>query len=248
MACYLLEAISTSGGVPRRCRRAATRIVQPAGTGVDYLLVLVTLAEPSRSGMPDAGQMWEQAFPGAVEQAGQVRAALRPILRDCPVADEVVLLASELSANAVAHSASGGPGGKFTVRLQHAPGQYVRGEVEDEGSGWEGSLRDSARDASGLLLVMEFASACGVDRGPDGHQVVWFRVDYASGDHRSAGPGTVISIATDAADGPAGMRRPRPGHHSQPAMAARPRMVPGSAAHAASRVWPRAEPNGLRHA
>lgn len=62
--------------------------------------------------MSDAMQMWERSFPGAMEQAGQVRAALRPELEDCPAADEVVLLLSELSTNAVAHSSSGSSGGK----------------------------------------------------------------------------------------------------------------------------------------
>lgn len=33
-----------------------------------------------------------------------------------PSADEAVLLTSELASNAVLHSASGWPGGKFTVR------------------------------------------------------------------------------------------------------------------------------------
>ena len=79
--------------------------------------------------------MWEQTFPGTTEQVRHVRAALRPLLRDCPVADDVVLLVSELSANAITHSASGKPGGKFTVRLQHFRGEYVWGEVEDDGSG-----------------------------------------------------------------------------------------------------------------
>jgi hypothetical protein len=246
-AWYLLKAISVSGGVPRRRRRAATQIVQPAGAGADCWLGLVAMAEPSHPGMGDAGQMWEQAFPGAVKQAGQVRAALRPVLGDCPVADEAVLLLSELSANAVAHSASGSPGGKFTVRLQHVPGQYVRGEVEDEGSGWDGSLRDSARDASGLLLVIKLASACGVDCGADGHRLVWFRIDYAAGDHSGAGPGAVIGTTIDKAGGPAPARRPRPGYRSQPAMTTRPGMVLSGAAHASSAVRLGAEPGGLRH-
>jgi SAM-dependent methyltransferase len=72
--------------------------------------------------------MWEQVFPGGLDQLGQVRAALRPLLSDCPVADDIILLLSELCANACAHSASGRPGGKFTVRLQHFPGEYVWGK------------------------------------------------------------------------------------------------------------------------
>ena len=113
------------------------------------------MTEPWRPGADGAGLVWEQVFPGVVEQAGQVRAALRSVLAGCPVIDEVVLVASELSTNAVAHSVSGGSGGKFTVRLRHVRGRYVWGAVEDEGSGWDGCLRDSSRDASGLFLVIE---------------------------------------------------------------------------------------------
>lgn len=155
---------------------------------------LVTMAKSPYSGTPDAVHVWEQTFPGAIEQAGQVRAALRPELRDCPIADEVVLLFSELSANAVAHSASGNPGGKFTVRLQHFPGQYIWGEVEDDGSDWDGKLRDSAREASGLFLVIKLASACGVDRGTNGHRVAWFRIDYTAGDNGDLGCGASSAL------------------------------------------------------
>jgi anti-sigma regulatory factor (Ser/Thr protein kinase) len=146
------------------------------------------MAEPRHLGTPNIGQMWEQAFPGVMEQAGQVRGALRSELRDCPVADETVLLLSELSANAIAHSASGNPGGEFTVRLQHFAGQYVGGEVEDEGSDWDGCLQDSARNASGLFLIVKLASAYGANRRTNGHRVVWFRLDYTAGDGRGLVP------------------------------------------------------------
>lgn len=79
----------------------------------------------------------------------------------------------EISASAVAHSHSGKPGGMFIVRLHHSPGECVWGEVEDEGSSWEGDLAASARDQSGLFIVMALASACGRAEGPGRHRV-WF--------------------------------------------------------------------------
>ena len=76
-------------------------------------------------------------------------------------------LLSELSANAVLHSRSGRPGGEFIVRLQHAPGDCVWGEVEDAGSGkWDGDLAASARERSGLFIVTALAWACGVADRP----------------------------------------------------------------------------------
>jgi anti-sigma regulatory factor (Ser/Thr protein kinase) len=122
-----------------------------------------------------AAWAWEQAFPGTLEQVRHVRGAVRPLLQDCPAADDLVLMVSELSANAIAHSRSSRPGGTFTVRLRHLPCSCVHGEVEDEGSAWDGDLDTSARNASGLFLVLKFASACGVAPGTANGRVVWFR-------------------------------------------------------------------------
>ena len=105
-------------------------------------------------------------LPGTASQAGQVRAALRSVLGGCPAADDVLLVVSELAANAIAHSDSGRPGGTFTVRLGHACGHHVRAEVEDQGSSWDGDLDASARHPHGLYLVTALSAACGTDRGP----------------------------------------------------------------------------------
>lgn len=124
-----------------------------------------------------AGPAWEQAFPGTASQPRQVRAALRPVLRGCPAADDVVLVVSELAANAIAHSDSGQPGGSFTVRLFLRPGQ-VHAEVCDQGSSWDGDLASSARHPHGLYLVAALAFACGTAPGPGRSRRVWARIDY----------------------------------------------------------------------
>ena len=72
-------------------------------------------------------------YPGSTEHISAVRANLRPLLRDCPMADEVILCASELAANAALHSRSRLPGGTFTVRARINPGDYAQIEVEDQG-------------------------------------------------------------------------------------------------------------------
>jgi anti-sigma regulatory factor (Ser/Thr protein kinase) len=96
-------------------------------------------------------------------------------MEGCDARETVVHLLSELSANAVVHSRSGRPGGHFIVRLQHAPGDCIWGEVEDAGSEeWAGDLAASARERSGLFIVMALASACGVARRPGGRRAVWF--------------------------------------------------------------------------
>jgi hypothetical protein len=117
---------------------------------------------------------WEQAFPGAADQVRHVRAAARALLDGCSAEETVVHLLSELSANAVVHSRTGRPGGEFIVRLQHAR-DCVWGEVEDAGSEeWDGDLTASAREQSGLFIVMALAAACGVAGRPRRHRAVWF--------------------------------------------------------------------------
>jgi len=121
--------------------------------------------------------LWEQAFPGAADQVRHVRSAVRALLDDCCAEEDVVHLLSELSANAVVHSRSGRAGGEFIVRLQHAPGDCIWGEVEDAGSEeWDGDLAASAREQSGLFIVMTLASACGVADRPGCHRAAWFCV------------------------------------------------------------------------
>src|SRR5579875_1091819 len=59
----------------------------------------------------------ETTYPGTAEHVSTVRADLRLLLHDCPIADDVILCASELAANAATHSRSCLPGGTFTVRI-----------------------------------------------------------------------------------------------------------------------------------
>ena len=130
------------------------------------------LATPQRS--------WEQAYPGTARQLRHVRRAFRDFLGGCPVADDAICLLSELCANAVVHSDSGQIGGTFTVRVQHVVNEYVRAEVEDQGSDWHGELSAAATRPHGLYLLLKLASACGVERISRVH-LVWFRLDYPHG-------------------------------------------------------------------
>src|SRR5690242_39517 len=118
---------------------------------------------------------WEQFYPGTADQLRHVRRALRDFLAGCPVADDAVYLLSELCANAIVHTDSGEVGGTFTVRV-HVVNDHVHGEVEDQGSDWNGDLPASAAPPHGLFLLLNLASACGVRQTGRTH-VVWFRLD-----------------------------------------------------------------------
>jgi len=83
------------------------------------------------------------SYPAEPAQVRQARAALAVILRDCPRADDAILVASEYATNSVIHSASRG-GGEFTLRVEVRQ-DNVRIEVEDAGGAWHGGPGDDGR-------------------------------------------------------------------------------------------------------
>lgn len=86
------------------------------------------------------------------------------ILHGWPATDDAVLLISELCTNAVAHSASGRPGGTFTVRAHILDRRYVRAEVEDQGSAWDGNI-STAQPPHGLYLLRQLSTTYGTRPG-----------------------------------------------------------------------------------
>jgi len=113
-----------------------------------------------------------------MDQVAEVRAFLRKVLDGYPVANDAILLASELAANAILHSDSRQPGGRFTVRAEMHEGDYVWVEVEDQGGIWD--LKTARREGRwhGLDIVNAVASEWGRDQGDEGGWVVWFRIDW----------------------------------------------------------------------
>src|ERR1700683_2996290 len=78
------------------------------------------------------GTRWRQVFPGEERQIGLMRRWLASLLPDCPARDDVTVVASELTSNAVLHTASG-QGGWFAVEIIWYP-LVVRVTVEDGGA------------------------------------------------------------------------------------------------------------------
>ncbi len=104
----------------------------------------------------------ETTYPGAAEHISTVRADLRPLLHDCPIADDVILCASELAANAALHSNSRLPGATFTVRILVSRGDFIRIDVQDDG----GPSVPATTDPSGhhgLDIVHALADKWGTD-------------------------------------------------------------------------------------
>jgi hypothetical protein len=123
-----------------------------------------------------------RSYPGERGQPRMVRAALALLLEGCPRADDAVLITSELAANAVVHSNSGAPGGRFTIGVEVHYGDYVWIEVQDQGGPW---IRRADRDGEvhGLDLVDALAGAgnWGIDGDPEHGHITWVRVDWPTG-------------------------------------------------------------------
>jgi anti-sigma regulatory factor (Ser/Thr protein kinase) len=118
----------------------------------------------------------EVTYPGTAEHIRAVRADLRPLLVGCPMADDVILCASELAANAALHSNSRLSSGTFTVRVEISPGCYARIEVEDSGGPWTPALPDSTGH-HGLDIVRALATDWGIE---DDRTIrsTWARFDW----------------------------------------------------------------------
>jgi serine/threonine-protein kinase RsbW len=124
---------------------------------------------------------WSRAFPGRPEQVSLARQFVVSVLAGRPEADEAALVASELCTNAVRYSASGGPDGMFTVRVER-DSDRSRVSVQDMGAPGEPAVRpggsdEPAESGRGLVLVTALAKEWGSSRNRLGW-LVW--ADLAS--------------------------------------------------------------------
>jgi anti-sigma regulatory factor (Ser/Thr protein kinase) len=136
--------------------------------------------KPVRRQTPRAPEAitFERDYRGIIDQARHVRADLAKVAADCPVADDLVLLASELSTNAILHSRSGHPDRTFTVRATLYPGDYAWVEVIDQGGTW---AADEFDDEHGRGLAIVAAIAGDGNWGIDGDaacRAAWFRLSW----------------------------------------------------------------------
>jgi anti-sigma regulatory factor (Ser/Thr protein kinase) len=126
----------------------------------------------------DPGKPSMRIFLGSSHEVRNVRAFVGEAVDGCPVADDVILLASEVVTNAIVHTASG-KDGTFTVVVHPLDG-LVRVEVHDGGSETPPGIRsagDQAVSGRGLAFVESLATRWGHLGNRDG-RVVWFEVEW----------------------------------------------------------------------
>ncbi|ULR52453.1 ATP-binding protein [Streptomyces deccanensis] len=117
---------------------------------------------------------WCRAFPGLPDQVVEARHFVAALLQERGVADDAVLVVSELATNAVRHTLSGSAGGWFLVVVAfRADG--VRLEVVDQGGDNVPEVCDVVSQDNGgrgLWLVSACAKDWGVKDVPSG-RAVW---------------------------------------------------------------------------
>ena len=122
----------------------------------------------------------QRTFPGRADQIAHAREFTKRMLGLCPVADEAVLLVSELATNALAHTSTG-DGGQFHVTICRNGTSLLIG-VSDSGSDKTpapGPLNPESETGRGLGLVELIAERwgyCGDQHG----LTVWFELQAES--------------------------------------------------------------------
>ena len=113
---------------------------------------------------PAPSMYWRRVFPGQAAQVRAVRAFAACLLADFPAVEDVLLVLDELAVNALRHTRSGRPGGRFGVEVRcNLAGVTV--SVTDQGGPTEPRLGpltdpgDLAESGRGLLTVTALATS-----------------------------------------------------------------------------------------
>jgi len=158
-------------------------------------------ALPAGTAGPPRDVRWEKTYDGLPATVSHVRRDVRAILGPCPevVADDLVMVASELATNAIRHSRSGADGGTYTVKISHQVTEkvpHIWVEVLDLGSpSWDGILRPEP--THGLTVIQQLSTWMDSDDEPDGRRTVYARLEYRADGTPLYGTGRVPELPSD---------------------------------------------------
>jgi two-component sensor histidine kinase len=123
----------------------------------------------------EPGTWYQRTFRGRIDQVRQVRRDIARHLAENPdAADDAVLIASELAANAITHSASAGE--FFTIRCEVHTG-YIWVECEDLGGPWRSQSPDDRPHGLNIVQALAGPDNWGTETTSDGDRIVWARLD-----------------------------------------------------------------------
>ncbi|MET7693400.1 ATP-binding protein [Streptomyces sp. NPDC005483] len=120
-----------------------------------------------------AARVWGLTCPGFPEEVSRARRWTRDILRGSPLAEDAELIVSELSANAILHTASGLESGSFHLALA-VSSQVVALSVTDNGGAGAPKVEHQGQEAEhgrGLGMVSAIAHRVLVHDSDAGHTV-----------------------------------------------------------------------------
>lgn len=131
---------------------------------------------------PAATARYQGTFGGRPEEARRVRREITGFLAGCPVTADMVLIASELAANAILHTRSRGQ--DFGVRCELAPGT-ARVEVEGRGGPWRPGQPDGRPHGLDIVRALAGPGGWGTRPAGGGGRIVWAQLSWNAGRRRT---------------------------------------------------------------
>ncbi|MFF8651131.1 ATP-binding protein [Streptomyces griseoluteus] len=119
-------------------------------------------------------RVWGLSCPGFPEEVSRARRWTRDILRGSPLADDAELIVSELSANAILHTASGRAYGSFHLAVAVSAQVVALSVTDDGGASTAPKVERRDQDAEqgrGLGMVSVIAHRVVVHDSDHGHTV-----------------------------------------------------------------------------
>ncbi|MFD8807581.1 ATP-binding protein [Streptomyces sp. NPDC059597] len=121
-----------------------------------------------------SARVWGLSCPGFPEEVSRARRWTRDILRGSPLADDAELIVSELSANAILHTASGREHGGFHLAVAVSAQVVAVSVTDDGGTGTTPKVEhhdQAAEHGRGLGMVSVIAHRVVVHDSDHGHTV-----------------------------------------------------------------------------
>ncbi|WP_405919490.1 ATP-binding protein [Streptomyces longwoodensis] len=119
-------------------------------------------------------RVWGLSCPGFPEEVSRARRWTRDILRGSPLAEDAELIVSELSANAILHTASGHQSGSFHLAVAVSAQVVAVSVTDDGGTGTAPKVERQDQDSEhgrGLGMVSAIAHRVVVHATEAGHTI-----------------------------------------------------------------------------